>query len=379
MKQNPLLRLRVLGQSIWLDYIRRDLLTEGRLAAMMTDDGLAGITSNPSIFEDAIARHDFYDDEIRQLLATGADGGRLRQALTVSDVTRAADVLRPLWDTTGRRDGLVSLEVSPHLAHDTEGTVAEALALWRIVDRPNLMIKVPGTRAGLPAITRLIAAGVNVNVTLLFSVARYREVVDAFMAGLEQRHSLGQSLAGIASVASFFISRIDTLVDAELDRLSAARPGTIALRGTAALACARLAYRHYQEWTRAARWRALAAAGAQPQRLLWASTSTKDPAYSDVRYVEELIAPETVNTLPPATLEAYRDHGDPALRLEPGIPEAAQQIARLAAAGVDMDRVAEQLEREGGDKFIAAHDALLAVLVARCGSEIRSDPERSAR
>ncbi len=371
MKQNPLLRLRALGQSIWLDYIRRDLLTGGGLAAMMADDGLAGITSNPSIFEDAIARHDFYDGEIRQLLATGADGDRLYQALTVGDVTRAADVLRPLWETTGRRDGLVSLEVSPHLAHDTAGTVAEALALWRTVDRPNLMIKVPGTRAGLPAITQLVAAGVNLNVTLLFSVARYREVVEAFVAGLEQRRSLGQPLAGIASVASFFISRIDTLVDAELGQLSAAQPEAVTLRGTAALACARLAYRHYREWTQTARWQALAAAGAQPQRLLWASTSTKDPAYSDVRYVEELIAPDTVNTLPPATLEAYRDHGDPELRLESGIAAAVQQIARLAAAGIDMDRVAEQLEREGVDKFCAAHDALLAVLAARCGGQNR--------
>lgn len=369
MKQNPLLRLRALGQSIWLDYIRRDLLTGGRLAAMMTDDGLAGVTSNPSIFEDAIARHDFYDDEIQQLLATGADGDRLYQALTVGDVTRAADVLRPLWETTGHRDGLVSLEVSPHLAHDTAGTVAEALTLWRSVDRPNLMIKVPGTRAGLPAITHLIAAGVNLNVTLLFSVARYREVAEAFVAGLERRRSAGQPLAGIASVASFFISRIDTQVDAELDQLRAAQPEAVTLRGTAALACARLAYRHYQEWTGAARWQALAAAGAQPQRLLWASTSTKDPAYSDVRYVEELIAPDTVNTLPPSTLEAYRDHGDPALRLEPGIAAAAQQIARLVAAGIDMDRVAEQLEREGVDKFSAAHDALLAVLAARCGGQ----------
>lgn len=367
MKQNPLLRLRALGQSVWLDYIRRDLLTGGRLAAMMADDGLAGVTSNPSIFEDAIARHDFYDDEIRQLLAAGADRDRLYQALTVGDVTRAADVLRPLWEATGRGDGLVSLEVSPHLADDTEGTVAEALILWRAVDRPNLMIKVPGTHAGLPAITRLIAAGVNVNVTLLFSVARYREVADAFMAGLEQRSRLGQSLAGIASVGSFFISRIDTQVDTELDQLSGSRPEATALRGTAALACARLAYRHYQEWTRAARWQALAAAGAQPQRLLWASTSTKDPAYSDVRYVEALIGPETVNTLPPATLEAYRDHGAPELRLEPGIAVAAQQIAHLAAVGIDMDRVAEQLEREGVEKFIAAHDALLAVLAARCG------------
>ncbi|MGE3295966.1 MAG: transaldolase [Porticoccaceae bacterium] len=367
MKPNPLRQLKALGQSVWLDYIRRDFLTGGRLAAMIADDGLAGITSNPSIFEDAIARHDFYDDEIQQLLAAGADRDRLYQALTLGDVARAADILRPLWEATGCRDGLVSLEVSPHLADDTEGTVAEAMALWRTLDRPNLMIKVPGTRAGLPAITRLIAAGVNVNVTLLFSVARYRAVADAFVAGLEQRHSLGQSLTGIASVASFFISRIDTQVDAELDRLSASKPEASALQGTAALACARLAYRHYREWTGTTRWQALAAAGAQPQRLLWASTSTKNPAYSDVRYVEELIAPETVNTLPPATLEAYRDHGDPALRLEPGIAEAAQGIAHLAAVGIDMDRVAEQLEREGVDKFIAAHDALLAVLATRCG------------
>lgn len=365
-KQNPLLRLSALGQSVWLDYIRRDLLTGGGLAAMMADDGLAGITSNPSIFEDAIAHHDFYDGEIRALLGEGADRDRLYRTLTMGDVTRAADILRPLWETTAGRDGLVSLEVSPHLADDTQGTVAEATALWRSVDRPNLMIKVPGTRAGLAAITRLIAAGINVNVTLLFSVARYREVVEAFLAGLEQRRAAGQPLAGIASVASFFISRIDTLVDAELDRSSASQPDAAAARGTAAVACARLAYRHYREWTRSARWQALAAAGAQPQRLLWASTSTKDPAYSDVRYVEELIAPDTVNTLPPATLAAYRDHGAPAPRLEPGIAAAEGQVARLAVLGIDLEGAAEQLEREGVAKFIAAHDALLAVLAARC-------------
>lgn len=365
-KQNPLLQLSALGQSVWLDYIRRDLLTDGGLAAMMAGDGLAGVTSNPSIFEDAIARHDFYDGEIRALLADGADRDRLYRTLTTGDVSRAADILRPLWDRTAGRDGLVSLEVSPHLADDTEGTVAEALALWRSVDRPNLMIKVPGTRAGLAAITRLIAAGVNVNVTLLFSVARYREVAEAFLVGLEQRQGAGQPLAGISSVASFFISRIDTLVDGELDRCSAALPQAAAARGTAALACARLAYRHYLEWTGGPRWRALAAAGAEPQRLLWASTSTKDPAYSDVRYVEELIAPDTVNTLPPATLAAYRDHGAPELRLEAGIADAEQQIARLTALGIDLDQVAARLERDGVVKFVAAHDALLAVLAERC-------------
>lgn len=365
MNPNPLLELRRFGQSVWLDYIRRDLITEGRLAAMMCEDGLAGVTSNPSIFQDAIARHAVYDRPIAALRAAGATAARAYHELTTEDVLLAADTMLPLWRDSGGREGLVSLEVSPHLAGDTAGTVREATLLWEAVARANLMIKVPGTQAGLAAIEQLIAAGININVTLLFSVARYRAVTEAFMAGLERRWRQGESVAGIQSVASFFISRIDTLVDARIDALAAADPQTRALRGTAAVACAGLAYRHYRDWTAGERWRSLAAAGASPQRLLWASTSTKDPAYADVRYVEELIAPDTINTLPPATLDAYRDHGQPAPRLMAGIGAAAGAIERLAGIGIDLDQVAAQLESEGVDKFVAAHDALMDTLAER--------------
>lgn len=365
MKSNPLLDLRRFGQRVWLDYIRRDLIVEGRLAAMIRDDGLAGMTSNPSIFQDAIARHAVYDVPIAALRAAGATAARAYHELTTEDVRLAADEMLPLWRDSGGRDGLVSLEVSPHLSGDTAGTVREATLLWEAVARANLMIKVPGTRAGLAAIEQLIAEGINVNVTLLFSVARYRAVTEAFTIGLEKRWRQGQAVANIQSVASFFISRIDTVVDARLDALAAANAQAPALRGAAALACAGLAYRHYLDWTAGERWRSLAAAGASPQRLLWASTSTKDPAYADVRYVEELIAPDTINTLPPATLEAYRDHGRPASRLMSGIGAAPEVVERLSRIGIDLEQVAEQLEHEGVAKFAAAHDGLMDTLTKR--------------
>lgn len=365
MKPNPLLALRCCGQSVWFDYIRRDLITQGKLATMIRDDGLAGITSNPAIFEDAITRHGVYDDLIADLCAAGSSPELAYETLTTGDVRLAADVMLPLWQQSQGRDGLVSLEISPHLTEDSVATVREARRLHEAVARPNLMIKVPGTPAGLPAIEQLIAAGIPVNVTLLFSVDRYREVVEAFLAGLERRHGEGLPLAGIQSVASFFISRIDTLVDARLDAQEPAQPELHALRGTAAIASAALAYRHYLDWVDGPRWRALAAAGAQPQRLLWASTSTKDPAYADIRYVEALVAPDTINTLPPATLDAYRDHGEPEVRLPGAIATAASTLERLAASGIDLHQVAEQLEREGVDKFIAAHDSLLATLAER--------------
>lgn len=365
MNPNPLRELRRCGQSVWFDYIRRDLIADGRLAAMIADDGLAGITSNPAIFEDAIARHDVYDAEIAALRARGAHAAQAYQELTTGDVRLAADVFLPLWRQSGGRDGLVSLEVSPHLAADTAATVAEAMQLWAAVARPNLMIKVPGTPAGLPAIEQLIAAGINVNVTLLFSPARYRAVAEAFVTGLEARQRRGEPVAGIQSVASFFISRIDTLVDPRIDALAATNPPAAALRGAAAIASAALAYRHYREWVAGARWQRLAAAGASPQRLLWASTSTKDPAYADVRYVEELIAPDTVNTLPPTTLDAYRDHGQPTARLLDALGGAPDLVAQLAGLGIDLEPVAEQLEGEGVEKFAAAHDSLLATLAVR--------------
>jgi transaldolase len=289
------------------------------------------------------------------------------EAMVFDDIGRAADLFLPVYERTGGGDGYVSIEVSPHLAHDTDKSVKEAVRLWERLHRPNIMIKVPGTVQGLPAVRQLIARGINVNVTLLFGLGRYREVLRAWLSGLEDRAHAGLPLEAIASVASFFLSRIDTAVDKRLDAMarSGADKSVSALRGTAATACARLAYRIYKEARGSERWRALAARGARPQRLLWASTSTKDPAYGATKYVEALIGPETVNTLPPETLDAYRKHGDPAPRLEQDLAQAAETPARLAAAGIDLETVAQQLEEEGVKKFIEPFDKLLAALDQR--------------
>ena len=360
---NPLLRLRHLGQAVWLDYIRRELLVNGEIARLIADDGVAGMTSNPAIFENAIAQHHDYDPAIALLARAGIGAAAICETLEVEDVRSAADLLRPVYEQTGQRDGYVSLEVTPHVANDTEATVMEAQRLWARVARPNLMIKVPATPSGLPAIRRLIASGVNVNITLLFGIARYREVVDAYMGGLEDRARAGGRLAGLASVASFFLSRIDTLVDQRLDLLDT--DASRQLRGGAAIASARLAFQACKALAAGQRWRALAAQGAQPQRLLWASTSTKDPACSDVKYVEALIGPGTVNTLPPETLAAYRDHGDPAVRLEQDLDSAGALPGRLAALGIDLGQLAERLEEEGVRKFIDPYDRLHAALERR--------------
>jgi transaldolase len=367
MTDNSLLKLRTLGQSIWLDYIQRGMLDNGEITRMIEADGLAGMTSNPAIFEKAITgRHD-YDAAIASLVRTGASARDLYDNLTRDDVGHAADLLLPVYEKSGGRDGYVSIEVSPHFAHDCDATVKEAHELWAQLARPNVMIKVPGTRAGLPAIQALLAAGVNVNVTLLFGLQRYREVTDAFVRGLEQRAATGAPLDQVASVASFFLSRIDTLVDQRLDVLSPPDTGTSRhpLRGAAAIASARLAYQHYKQWTAGVRWQALAAQGARSQRLLWASTGTKDPDYSDVKYVEALIGPDTVNTLPPDTLAAYRDHGRPALRLEEDLTAAHELPVQLAGLGIDLEQVSDELEADGVKKFIAPFDKLLAALEQR--------------
>jgi transaldolase len=331
---------------------------------MITTDGLAGVTSNPSIFQQAIVGHNEYREDVVALIARGADVLEMYLSLILQDITLAADVLGPVYAATGARDGYVSIEVSPHLAYDAEGSIAEGRKLWTQLARPNVMIKVPATRQGLRAIQVLVAEGINVNVTLLFGVARYREVLDAWMAGLEQRLAAGKPIAQCASVASFFLSRIDTLVDQQLDSVGHTLPGqkTHRLRGQTAIASARQAYQVWRQVMREARWRLLAARGAMPQRLLWASTGTKDPAYSDVKYVEALIGPDTVNTLPPQTLAAYRQHGDPALRLETGLDMAQALPAALAELGIDLERVVSQLEAEGVQKFIDAYDGLLATL-----------------
>ncbi len=320
--QNPLRRLEQFGQSIWLDYIRRRMITSGELQRLIDEDGLKGITSNPAIFEKAIAGSKDYDDDIRAMAGENKSVVQIYERITVSDVQMAADAFLPLYKRVDGRDGFVSLEVNPHLARDTEGTIAEGRQLWQEVNRPNVFIKVPATAEGLPAITRLISEGINVNVTLLFGLPRYEQVAEAYLAGLEQRLAKGAPVQGVASVASFFLSRIDVLLDPELDRLAKAGGPLAAtakqLKGQAAIASAKIAYTMYKRIYGTDRFKNLAARGARTQRLLWASTSTKNPDYPDVKYVEPLIGPDTVNTLPPETLEAYRDHGNPASRLERG-------------------------------------------------------------
>lgn len=361
---NPLIALGRLGQSPWLDFITRDLVGSGELTRLVAEDGLLGMTSNPTIFEKAIAGSGAYDDDIRQAGSEGLAPKDIFERLAVADVQAACDVFAVVHRRTGGLDGLVSLEVDPTLAHDTAGTIAEAERLWVAVGRPNAMIKIPGTREGLPAVTACLAKGINVNVTLLFSVVRYREVIEAWLRGLEQRHAAGGSLAGLASVASFFVSRVDGKADGLLDRTAPDSP----LRGTAAIANACAAYGAFQEMTAGPRWRALRQAGALVQRPLWASTSTKDPAYPDVYYVEALIGPDTVNTLPPATMDAYRDHGQPAHRIQEGVARASEQLEALAEAGVDLGAITADLEREGVASFAASYASLLAGIEAKAGA-----------
>lgn len=364
---NPLKQLQAQGQSVWLDDIRRDLIEGGELARLITEDGLRGVTSNPAIFNKAIAETDLYDEALRAL----PDGSPKDwyEALAIADIQAACDAFAPVYEQTEGGDGFVSLEVSPRLAHDTPSTLAEARRLWARVDRPNVMIKVPATPAGLPAIETLIAEGINVNVTLIFSLAQYRTVCDAHLAGLKQRLAQGQPLAGVASVASVFVSRIDTLVDSLLD--AAHQRGQIdearlkRARGRLGIAHLKLAYQHYKATYHGPAFAALAEVGAAPQRPLWASTSTKDPAYPDVMYVEALIGPETVNTLPRETLEAFRDHGRVAPALERDLDTARTAFNEVAACGVDVDAVMAQLLKEGVEKFVKPFDALLGSVAAK--------------
>jgi transaldolase len=370
LNDNRLRSLEALGQSLWLDYIERELLTGGEMERMIRDDGISGVTSNPAIFEKAIAQHAEYDAAIAELARRGLAAQKIYEELAVEDLCLAADLLRGVYETSDRRDGYVSLEVSPHFAYDTIATVAEAKRLWGRVARPNLMIKVPATRAGLPAIRQLIAAGINVNATLLFGVARYREVAESYIAGLEERLANGGALDHVESVASFFLSRIDTLVDHFLDQDK--RVQVSELRGRTAIACARMAYQEYKRLVGGARWKALAAHGARTQRLLWASTSTKDPSYHDAMYVEALIGPDTVNTLPPETLAAYRDHGDPQLRLEEHLDVTYTLPGQLAALGLDLDVVSDELEHQGVQKFVEPYDKLLVLLAHRASKLVDS-------
>ncbi len=366
MKENPLVKLGTFGQSIWLDYIRRKMIESGELKKFIDDDGLKGVTSNPAIFEKAIARSDDYDADIRKLAQAGHSIQEIYQTLTVADVGQGADVFRPLYDRVGGKDGFISLEVNPHLAHDTQGTITEARLLWQALDRPNVLIKVPATKEGLPAIRQLISEGINVYVTLLFGLPRYQEVAEAYISGLEARVAQGQSLYRVASVASFFLSRIDVLLDPKLEIIATAggpnAKGAQELQGQIAIASAQIAYTIYQQIFGSGRFKNLALQGARPQRLLWASTSTKNPAYPDVKYVEPLIGPETVNTLPLETLEAYRDHGNPACRLTEAVDRAASYLQRLPELGINLNQATQQLEDEGVDKFNKPFDSLMNTL-----------------
>jgi len=365
---NPLKRLSQQGQSIWLDYIDHHLVTTGGLARLMAEDDVRGVTSNPAIFEKAIATDADYRADLEALRGQGLSAVALLERLVLPDIQAAAGQLRAVYSDTGGRDGYVSLEVPPALAHDTDATVAEARRLWRAVGRDNLMIKVPATLAGLPAITVLIAEGINVNATLLFARSMYERVAEAYLAGLERRAAAGLPLDGIASVASFFVSRIDSEVDARLvTRLESASNSVQcddlrALLGKAAIANARLAYQSYQRIFSGPRWQALAERGARSQRLLWASTGVKNATYRDVRYIEELIGPDTVNTVPPATLDAFRDHGQVRSTLEEGVADAAALLDGLEAVGISLDEVTDRLLDAGVTLFVQAYDKLLGAL-----------------
>ena len=366
MQENPLRQLEKFGQSIWLDYIRRQMITSGKLLRLIQEDGLKGVTSNPAIFEKAISGTKDYDEAIHALVQQKKSAADIYQALTVEDIQSAADVFFPLYEKIDGRDGFISLEVNPHLARDTAGTIAEARRLWQAVDRPNIFIKVPATLEGLPAITQLISEGINVNVTLLFGLPRYEKVAEAYLNGLEKRAAQGHSLRRLASVASFFLSRIDVLVDSILQKIMATEgPQATAaqnLLGEVAIACAKMAYAIYQRIFQSERFQALAAQGARPQRILWASTSTKNPEYADVKYVEPLIGPDTINTMPLETLIAYRDHGKPVPSLEKGLDKAAAILQRLPELGINLQQVTQQLEEEGIEKFNQPFDKLMATL-----------------
>jgi len=358
--KNSVARISEFGQSIWLDYIRRKFISSGELKKLIDEDGLKGVTSNPAIFEEAIAKSDDYNEALIVLTKKGLSVKNIFLSIAVEDVQNAADLFVEVYEKTNGLDGYVSLEVSPDLARSMYGTIAEARSLWKAVDRKNVMIKVPGTRQALPAIYQLISEGINVNVTLLFGLERYRQVAEAYIAGLETRAAEGKPLDSIASVASFFLSRIDTIVDPMLEEKL--NPMADKFKGKVAIACAREAYQIYKNLFGGDRFRKLEAKGAKPQRLLWASTGTKNKTQSDVMYVEALIGANTVNTVPIQTLNAYRDHGNPAARLEDNIEESQIVLRELKELGIDLKAVSEKLEEEGIQKFIKPFEHLLQVI-----------------
>ncbi|WP_322750806.1 MULTISPECIES: transaldolase [unclassified Frankia] len=358
---DPLAQLSTAGVAVWLDDISRDRLRTGNLAELMRTRAVVGVTSNPTIFQKAISSGSAYDEQIRDLAVRGVDVGEAVRAITTADVRAACDVLRPAYEASGGVDGRVSIEVDPRLAHDSERSVAEARALWWLVDRPNLFIKIPATLAGLSAITATLAQGISVNVTLIFGLDRYDAVMDAYMTGIEQAGQAGHDLSNLASVASFFVSRVDTEVDRRLEKIGTDEAK--ALRGKAAVANARLAYERYEKAFATSRWSALAKAGARAQRPLWASTSTKDPAMPDTIYVAELVAPGTVNTMPEATLHAFADHGVvTGDTIRPHYDDARAVTARMTELGISLPDVVEVLEREGVEKFEDSWNQLLTAV-----------------
>jgi transaldolase len=356
------------GQSVWLDYIRRGIIGSGELREMIGTYDLRGVTSNPSIFEQAIGKGDDYDASFHELAAQGADAVKAFDTVALKDIQDAADLFRPVFDAADGHDGFISMEVSPTLADDTQATTAEAKRLWAALDRPNVMIKIPGTDAGIPAIEQSTADGLNINITLLFSLASYEKVMEAYLRGLERRAQAGQPLAHVASVASFFVSRVDNSVDAKLEEIlkSDADEGTKArargLLGKAAIANAKLAYERFTQVFSGPRWEALAARGAHVQRPLWASTSTKNPAYRDVLYVEELIGPHTVNTIPLATIQAFADHGVAARTVDADVDVAKGHLASLAELGIDLDEVTRELQVDGVKKFAKSFEDMMEVV-----------------
>ena len=360
-------RLRTAGVSVWLDDLSRERLRTGSLAALR-DRGVSGVTTNPTIFAKAITDSDAYDGQVRDLKLRQVATDQVLRELTAHDVRQACDVLRPVYEATGGVDGRVSIEVDPRIAHDTQRTIAEARALWWLVDRPNMFVKIPAAKQGIPAISACLAEGISINVTLIFSLARYGEVIEAFLAGLESVRDAGRDLSGIASVASFFVSRVDTETDERLDKIGT--PQAAALRGKAAIANARLAYQRYEEMLATDRWKELRRAGARPQRPLWASTSVKDPAYGDTRYVTGLVAPDVVNTMPEATLNAVADHGDiPDDSIHGTYADSQAVLDDLAALGIDYDDVVQMLEDHGVSAFDASWDHLGQRLATALGTQ----------
>jgi len=366
IEMNNVKKIHELGQSIWLDFFDRKLMDSGQLQKLMDEDGLSGITSNPSIFEKAISSSSDYDEDVRKLASEQKSDEEIFFGFATSDIKRATDILKPVYENSNGTDGFVSLEVSPHLANDTEGTIRQAQQLWETVDRKNVMIKIPGTKEGLAAIKQCISDGININVTLLFGLDRYRDVTEAYISGLEERVKNDQPIGNVASVASFFLSRIDVLIDPILKEKKLDD-----LVGEIAIASAKKAYEIYKEVFFSERFKKLEEKGAKKQKVLWASTSSKDPAFSDVKYVEALIGPDTINTLPLETIEAFRDHGNAANHLENNVEKCSRELQQIKENGININDITQQLEEEGVQKFNKAYDQLLKAIDSKTQKELK--------